>query len=152
MWRRVVWYRDRHLLSLVAVASLLYNHSRRRTNAALLTLCRYAVMGCASGVGVANWQHVNEPTRINDVRRETMTISAAEFWNLLQYTSHCGQVASVRRGKRFIMLSEEMKGAEVDVANHVGQAEQSFYTEIYCLLVSYSSRLLSASCAVTETP
>jgi len=109
-------------------------------------------MGCASGVGMANWQH-NEPTRINDVRRETMTIFAAEFWNLLQYTSHCGQVASVRRGGSVLLcLVKRWKGAEVDVANHVGQAEQSFYTEIYCLLVSYTSRLLSASCAVTGSP
>jgi hypothetical protein len=86
---------------------------------------------------MANWQHVNEPTRINDVRRETMTVSAAEFWNLLHYTSHCGQVASVRRGKRFVTFGEEMKGVEVDAANHVGQAQHSFYTEIYCLLVSF---------------
>jgi len=61
----------------------------------------YAVIGYASGNGMANWQHVNEPTRINDVRRETMTASAAEFWNLLHYTSHCGQVASVRRVEAF---------------------------------------------------
>ena len=45
--------------------------------------------------------------------------------------------------KRFVMSSEEMKpntihqGVEVDAANYVGQAEQSFYTEIYCSLVSY---------------
>jgi hypothetical protein len=100
---------------------------------------------------MVNWQHVTEPTRINDVRRETMTVSAAEFWNLLLHTSYCGQVASVRRGKCFVMFSGEMKGAEVDPANHVGQAEQSFYTEIYSVLASYSSRLLSASCAVTES-
>jgi hypothetical protein len=30
---------------------------------------------------MANWQHFNEPTRMNDVGRETMTVSAAEFWN-----------------------------------------------------------------------
>jgi len=82
----------------------------------------YAVIGCASGISIANWQHGNEPTWINDVRRETMTTSAAEFWNLLHYTSHCGQVASVPRGKRFVVFSEEMKGAEVVAANHVGQA------------------------------
>jgi hypothetical protein len=81
----------------------------------------YAVIGCASGIGMANWQHDNEPTWINDVRRETMTASAAEFWNLLHYTSHCGQVAYIRWGKRFVMFSEEMKGAEVVAANHVGQ-------------------------------
>ena len=75
---------------------------------------------------MANWQHVNEPTRINDVRRETMTASAAEFWILLHYTSHCGQVASVRRMERFVVFSEEMKGAEVDAANHVGRGEQRF--------------------------
>jgi hypothetical protein len=86
----------------------------------------YAVIGCASGIGMVNWQHGNESTRINNVRRETMTASAAEFWNWLHYTKHCGQVASVRRGKRFVMFSEEMKGAEMDAANHVGQAEQSF--------------------------
>jgi hypothetical protein len=42
----------------------------------------YVVIVNASGIGMANWLNVNTPTQINDVRRETMTVSAAEVLEL----------------------------------------------------------------------
>jgi hypothetical protein len=42
----------------------------------------YAVIGYASGIGMANWQHVSTPTQINDVRRETTKVCTAEVLEL----------------------------------------------------------------------